>query len=524
VGSLPRPTDGDFDLTRIIAEQTAAGVSVVNDGEWTRDNYIADIITRIHGLRGGEDDSPDKSGKWKSACPCHPMPLADDMKDVPQYAQRFTGGNGLITLNPKRQAVSDLACVAHPRYIAKSVDPSVQPFVEALRKCGVDAGDAFYSVPSPGTLALFCADLFFKDHAAYVKALGEALASEYEQIAASGLQLQVDCPDLAMGRHTRWSELSDEKFLELARTNIDALNTALRNVPFNQIRVHVCFGNYAGPHHKDMPADLIWPLIGELKAKYLLVEGANARHSGDVAAFERAVKNGHFKPNQVIVPGMLDTRTACVENPQMIAASLLRYARAAGHPSRVMGGTDCGFASTAKSTAITADIAWMKLRSLAEGARLATNLIIEQAAPVPCRAPAFEPTPFRAAILCAPEDSKYAYEMAGALHAIRAHSVEVLLQDHFEALRWAVDTPLALVGVGASGKQAAERTLLQIQADKAVSRRPASLITVGSGLGFTLPRTAAGEVAAAIKDAMLGKTDFDKRCLVLSRLSAPPAS
>jgi 5-methyltetrahydropteroyltriglutamate--homocysteine methyltransferase len=519
VGSLPRPTDGDFDLSRVIAQQTAAGISVVNDGEWTRDNYIADIITRIHGLRGGDDDC-DKGEKCK---PCYPMPLAEDMKDVPQYATRFTGGNGLITLNPKRQAVSDLACVAHPRYIAQSVNPSVQPFVEALRKSGVDTSDAFFSVPSPGTLALFCADLFFKDHAAYVQALGEALAGEFEQIAASGLQLQVDCPDLAMGRHTRWSDLSDEQFLQVAKTNIDALNTALQNVPVEQIRVHVCWGNYAGPHHKDLPADLVWPLLGQLKAKYLLVEGANARHSNDIAAFERAVKNGNFKPHQVVVPGLLDTKTACVENPQMIAATLLRYARAAGHPSRVMGATDCGFASTAKSTAVTADIAWMKFRSLSEGARLATNLIIEQAAPVPCRAPTFQSTPFRVAILCAPEDSKYAYGLAEALQAIRAHSVEVLLQDHFEALRWAVDTPLALVGVGASGAKEAQRTLLKIQEDQAVSRRPAAVITVGSGPGFTLQRAAADEVAAAVRETMLAQTSFDKRCLVLPRFSTPPA-
>jgi 5-methyltetrahydropteroyltriglutamate--homocysteine methyltransferase len=359
VGSLPRPADGNFDLERIIQQQVEAGVDMINDGEWSRDNYIADVIDRIEGLRGGDD-----AGVRQGCSTVHVMPCADDMKDVPVYAQRFTGGNGLITLNPKREALSDLACVSHPRYVPAKI-PSLSPFVQALKKAGKSLEDGFYSVPSPGTLALFCTDLFFNDHEAYVTALGEALAGEFAEIARSGVQLQVDCPDLAMGRHTRWANLDDAEFIRIAHANVDALNSALRAVPFEQIRVHVCWGNYAGPHHKDMPADLVWPVLGKVKAKYLLVEGANACHRNDVSAFERAVKCGHFKPNQVIVPGMIDTTTARIEHPNLIAESLLRYVRAAGHPSRVLAGTDCGFASTAKSTAITSDIAWMKLKSLA---------------------------------------------------------------------------------------------------------------------------------------------------------------
>jgi 5-methyltetrahydropteroyltriglutamate--homocysteine methyltransferase len=422
---LPRPADGNFDLEKIIQQQVDAGVDVINDGEWSRDNYIADVINRIEGLRGGDDAEERQVGRT-----VHSMPTADDMKDVPIYAQRFTGGNGLITLNPKREALSDLACVAHPRYVPATI-PSLSPFVEALEKAGKSPEDGFYSVPSPGTLALFCADLFFNDHEKYVTALGEALAGEFAEIAKSGVQLQVDCPDLAMGRHTRWANLTDAEFIRVAQANVDALNSALRAVPFEQIRVHVCWGNYAGPHHKDMPADLMWPVLGKVKAKYLLVEGANACHRDDVSAFERAVKCGHFKPNQVIVPGMIDTTTARIEHPKLIAESLLRYVRAAGHPSRVLAGTDCGFASTAKSVAVTSDLAWMKLKSLAEGARIATNLFIEQSAPVPCRNPIFKPTPFRVAIISSKSDSAYATELATAFKEVRAHSVDVL----FEAVR-----------------------------------------------------------------------------------------
>jgi len=514
VGSLPRPTDGNFDLGRVCEQQLEAGVDVINDGEWTRDNYIADVVSRIEGLRGG--DSADKGYK-NYCCVKHTMPLADDMKDVPIYALRFTGGNGLITLNPKRVAVSDLACIGHPRYAGGKIE-SLEPLLDAFARVGKPLSDGFYSVPSPGTLALFCKDEFFYDHHAYVEALGDALAHEFEQIAATGLQLQVDCPDLAMGRHTRWADLDDDAFLKVAEYNVAALNRALRDVAVEQIRVHVCWGNYAGPHHKDIPADLMWPLLSQVRAKYLLVEGANARHRNDIAAFEKAVMMGYFKADQVIVPGMIDTTTARLEDPKMIAENLLRYARAAGHPSRVMAGTDCGFATTANSTAITADIAWMKLRSLAEGARLATTRFIEQSAPVLCKSPLFRPTPFRAAVIVTDSDREYGEELAAALQDLRVHSVEILShkQDLFAALCWAVDTPLAIVGIGECGI-AAERTLQQLQEDKAVARRPATLITVDA-------QGVATEAASAIQEAMLAKTHFDKRCLVLPRCGAPPAA
>jgi methionine synthase II (cobalamin-independent) len=240
VGSLPRPSDGNFDLARVIHLQVEAGIDLVSDGEWCRDNYIADVINRIDGLRGGEDVDAASAG----SSTLHSMPIADDMKDVPTYANRFAGGNGLITLNPKREVLSNLACFSHPRYV-KSEIPALRPFLDGLKKAGKALKDGFYSVPSPGTLALFCADIYFRDHRAYVTALAEALAEEFSQIAQSGVQLQVDCPDLAMGRHTRWAGLDDVAFTKIAQANVDALNLALRDVPFEQIRVHVNWGSYA---------------------------------------------------------------------------------------------------------------------------------------------------------------------------------------------------------------------------------------------------------------------------------------
>eukprot|EP00434_Breviolum_minutum_P038188 symbB.v1.2.033867.t1/scaffold4270.1/size42129/3 len=514
VGSLPRPADGTLDLNQVIAQQ-ADCVDIINDGEWGRENYIADVINRVSGLQSG-----DKTEPQTACCAKHAMPLASDMQDVPIYAQRFSGGNGLITLNPKRPAVSGLACVDHPKYTPGNM-ASLQAFLTAVSAAGKPVSDCFYSVPSPGTMALFCRDFVFNDHAAYVMALADALAEEYQQIAQHGLQLQVDCPDLAMGRHTKWSDLSEKDFLDVARCNVAALNQALQHVPVEQVRVHVCWGNYAGPHHQDMSAELLWPLLGEVKAKYLLMEGANPRHRADVQCFEEAVKKGYFKSHQVIVPGLIDTTTARVEDPRLIAESLLRYARAAGHPARVIASTDCGFASTARSTAITADLAWMKLQSLKAGAQLATRSFLEQQAPVLCRSIALTSTPFRPVIFSSQEPSvvSFASKLCKALDRAAGASVHPAL--HFtepeaacEALRWMVDVPSAFVVLGES-MALAEAARTQLEAVGTVSRRPATLCC------FSVFEEIA-HVVEEVRRTALSQTSFDKRCLVLPRSKVPP--
>jgi hypothetical protein len=208
---------------------------------------------------------------------------------------------------------------------------------------------------------------------------------------------------------------------------------------------------------------------------------------------------------------MIDTTTARIEHPQLIAESLLRYVRAAGHPSRVLAGTDCGMATTAKSTAITSDIAWMKLKALAEGTRIATNLFIEQGAPVPCRNPVFKPTPFRVAIISTTSGLSYATQLATAFRDARAHSVEIVSEKHFETLRWAVDVPLALVGVGVEGSRQAARVQQQLMEDKVVARRPCTLASIdGDGQGLSLSQQAGtGEIVAAVCSAALSETFFD---------------
>ncbi|CAL1140432.1 unnamed protein product [Cladocopium goreaui] len=516
VGSLPRPADGILDLNQVIAQQGC--LDIINDGEWGRENYIADVINRISGLSGG--DGAASAAPKDACCTKHAMPVAADMRDVPLYAQRFSGGNGLITLNPKREAVSGLACVAHPKYSPADI-PNVKAFLTAVKAAGKNVSDCFYSVPSPGTMALFCRDLVFHDHSTYVMALADALSQEYQQIAKHGLLLQVDCPDLGMGRHTRWSDLSEAEFLDVARCNVAALNRALQEVPVEQVRVHVCWGNYAGPHHQDISAEHVWPLLGEVKAKYLLVEGANPRHRRDVQCFEMAVQKGYFKSHQVIVPGLIDTTTARVEDPRLIAEDLLRYVRAAGHPGRVVASTDCGFASTARSTAITADLAWMKLRSLAEGAQLATRHFLQQSAPVPCRSVGLASTPFRAVIFTSEEEPATldcALQLRAALDGDHPRHKTLIFSSASAAcdeLRWMVDVPLAFVMLGEGSKQLAQAVQTQLH-DAPVSRRPVTMHC------FSI----AGDVismAEEVRREAMAQTSFDRRSLVIPRSNVPSA-
>jgi len=572
VGSLPRATKDGANLTgelparTIVDLQRETGLTVINDGEWSRDNYIGDLLSRLDGV-GSEGN-----GNALPTCLCE-MPVAADMVDVPVYAQRFTGGNGLITLNPKRIAKGDSACTAWPCYLGTDgLYEKLNPFIQALESAGVPKTGAFWGCPSPGTLATFCEDRFFcGDHEKYVMALAEAVRPEYEAVAKSGVLLQIDCPDLAMGRHTRFTHLNDAEWTAVADANVRALNAALVNVPRDQVRMHVCWGNYAGPHHLDISCDSVWPHIAKIKCKYVLMEGANPRHGHDAASYERAVASGVINPKETtIVPGVIDTTAARIEHPELIAERLLRYVKAAGHPSRVVAGTDCGFASTARSTAITADLAWKKLEALVEGAALASQLYMQAQAPVPMKAPCLTPTPYRVCVLVGGSNVYQTPPSARALidalgfSAHERSSLDVVVvaeaaaiaemgsakgaangaakgaKDCFEALRWAVDFPLALVAYGATPKavtlaaNAAKQARSLLLADSGASRRPSTVFVCGPAAAATLALKSqapgsvyAGDgsdapgVAALVSRTMLNGTGFDRRTLAIGANPKP---
>jgi methionine synthase II (cobalamin-independent) len=420
---------------------------------------------------------------------------------------------------------------------------NLQPFLDGLAEAGVARESAFWSLPSPGTLALFCEDRFFDgDHTKYVTALAQAVKPEYEAIAATGIKIQIDCPDLAMGRHTRYVNLTDAEFDAVAAANVKALNASLANVPREQVRIHVCWGNYAGPHHLDLSAYSVWPHVANCNAKYVLIEGANPRHGHEAAAFEHAVSTGLIDPTKfVVVPGVIDTTAARVEHPSLVAERLLRFVRAAGHPSRVIASTDCGFASTARSVAITADLAWRKIEALVEGAALATKLYLEAHAPVPTKMPSLLPTPYRVAVIAAGARSAATQQLVACL-GTACSSVDVIpasgdsataAKTAFEVMRWAVDFPIALLALGDSPANVALATLTATQtaqllrADTHASRRPMTVFACGKGAPRASGVIDAGDASDAkavcdkISSMMLDGTGFDRRLLAPGTNPAP---
>jgi 5-methyltetrahydropteroyltriglutamate--homocysteine methyltransferase len=221
---------------------------------------------------------------------------------------------------------------------------------------------------SPGTIAVFQPNEYYPTHEAYMMALADAMRHEYEAIVQSGLLLQVDCPDLAMGRHSRFKNLSDEEFLKTAALQVDALNHALANVPADRVRLHICWGNYEGPHTHDIPLTSVLPLLFKAKPMALLIEGANPRHE-----HEWEVWRTHKLPEgKILVPGVLDSSCNFVEHPELVAQRLVRYAEGIGK-ERIIAGTDCGFGTFAGFGPVHPSICWLKLKSLRDGADIASK-------------------------------------------------------------------------------------------------------------------------------------------------------
>ena len=223
---------------------------------------------------------------------------------------------------------------------------------------------------SPGVVAVFQPNQHYPTQESYITALAHALQAEYETIVAAGLDLQIDAPDLAMGRHIRFRDVSDEEFLRNAHLQVDALNHALRNIPRERVRMHLCWGNYDGPHHYDVALDLILPVVLKAKVGTLVFEAANPRHAHEWEIWAESNRRGMLPADLILAPGVLDSTNNFIEHPRLVAQRLQTYARIVG-PERVMAATDCGFGTFAGFGAVHPPIAWAKLASMAEGARIA---------------------------------------------------------------------------------------------------------------------------------------------------------
>ena len=365
VGSLPRPQDvvdllfaqdrGEpVDLARFdavmergvadaIGKQVESGVDIVSDGETSKISYATYIRHRLTGFEG---DSA--------------RPTPSDLDAFPEYRDRLVAaGHSATYKRPVCRGpikVKDLS----------ALQTDIAHMKKALE--GKKVSDAFMNSVSPGTIAVFQPNEYYPSHEAYLAALADAMREEYETIVNSGLLLQLDCPDLAMGRHSRFKNLTDDEFLRNAEMQVEALNHALANVPADRVRLHVCWGNYEGSHVHDMDCRKIFPIAVKVKPMALLVEASNPRHEHEYQAWNDI----KLPDDKVLVPGVIASSSNYVEHPEVVAMRLMNYANVVGR-ERVIAGTDCGFGTFAGFGAVYPAFCWMKMQSLAEGAAIASK-------------------------------------------------------------------------------------------------------------------------------------------------------
>jgi len=368
-GSLPRPDDlvrmmyakeGGVPVERaglaarvcaavaeVVDKQVAAGIDLVNDGEMSKPSYATYIKDRLDGFGGTGNTF-----------------VYQDLAAFPKLQQRVFG-------DPGRSRRKTPACNA-PIAVRDMGDApgDAEADVANLQAAigGRPPAEAFMSAASPGVVSLFFRNDYYKDHETYLHAIAEAMRAEYEAVAGAGFVLQIDCPDLAMGRHIQYADLSLEEFRKRARSHVEALNHALRNIPAEQLRMHLCWGNYEGPHHCDVPLADIVDIVFLAKPQAVSLEAANPRHAHEWALFEKV----KLPEGKVLIPGVIESKSNFIEHPEVIAQRIARYASLVGREN-VIAGSDCGYGTWVGQAAVDPDVVWAKLAALSEGARIATR-------------------------------------------------------------------------------------------------------------------------------------------------------
>ena len=385
VGSLPRPQDvvdllfaedrGDpvdpaaYDRTMVAAvvdvvrRQLDAGVDLVSDGEMSKISYATYVRHRLTGFAVAAPGD-------------YPRTPPRDLDEFPEFRDRIHAAGATpqylrpVCVGPV--ASMDLA----------GLHADLRRLTDALANHGLGPDRAFVNAASPGVIPVFHPNIHYRTYEDYLGALSDAMRPEYEAIVAAGFTLQVDCPDLALGRHMAFRDLDDEAFLAKVELNVQALDAALADVPRDRVRMHVCWGNYEGPHIHDIPAETILPIVLKAKPQAILFEAANPRHAHEWTAWADAgpsrsrpaspTRPAALPNDAVLVPGVIDTTTNFVEHPELVAQRLARFVDIVG-PDRVMAGTDCGFGTFAGYGAVHPTICWPKLRALSDGTALATD-------------------------------------------------------------------------------------------------------------------------------------------------------
>jgi 5-methyltetrahydropteroyltriglutamate--homocysteine methyltransferase len=363
IGSLPRPNDlaallrqkdegavidrAGFEarvrsaVGDVVRKQRATGLDIVNDGEQGKPDYSTYIKDRFTGFEG------------ESAT----MPMGADLKDFPAFAART------------RTAASERRPTCSGPIAWKDFG-AVEKDIDNLRRATEQAGGAqvFMTAVSPGQASRFLLNRYYPSHEAYIHALAEVLEREYTAIVRAGFVLQIDCPDLGSGRNNQFQHLTLAEFRRAAAMHVEALNSAVAELPPDRMRMHVCWGNYEGPHHLDVPLRDIDDILHPARPAGLSLEGATPRHAHEWNVFETV----RLPDGKVLIPGMIDTTTNFIEHPELVAQRILQYARIVG-PEHVIAAVDCGFATFASRPTVEPEIAWAKLSSLVEGARLASS-------------------------------------------------------------------------------------------------------------------------------------------------------
>jgi 5-methyltetrahydropteroyltriglutamate--homocysteine methyltransferase len=330
-------------VTEMVGHQSKAGVDIVNDGEMSKPSYATYVKDRLSGF-GGTGNSF----------------VFQDLVDFPRTAER-------VLSNPGRKVRRTPACNG-PVDVIDRVSPKVDVDNLVASAKGAKVSGLFSSAASPGVISLFFRNEYYKTHEEYLFAIAEAMRYEYETIADAGLTLQLDCPDLAMGRHVQYADLTLEEFRGRMRLHIEALNHAVRNIPAERLRLHMCWGNYPGPHHCDVPFADIIDVLSLAKPSAILFEAANPRHAHEWEMFEI------MRPpeGKVLVPGVIECQSNYIEHPELVAQRIGRYAKLVGREN-VMAGVDCGFSIHVGQGGVDPDVVWAKLAALAEGARIASE-------------------------------------------------------------------------------------------------------------------------------------------------------
>jgi 5-methyltetrahydropteroyltriglutamate--homocysteine methyltransferase len=347
--NTPLPPDPDRVIAEavkaVVARQVAVGIDVVSDGEMGKISYATYIKDRLSGFDG---DTPREPGQ--------------DLVEHPRLLEKLA-------------KLGSTAKYRRPRCVADIRVKDLAPMREDIAnlQAAIAASkpvEAFINTASPGTIALFQPNDHYPTQDAYLEAVAEGMRAEYEGLTQAGLLIQIDAPDLAMGRQTMYRNRSEEDFVGLAARHIEVLNHALRNVPAGRVRMHVCWGNYEAPHTHDVPMEKLLPVVMKAKPQALLFEAANPRHAHEWKVFQE--QKDVVPEDKILVPGVLSTTTNYVEHPELVAERLERFAGIVGR-ERVLAGTDCGFGTFAGFGPVDPDIAWLKLGALVEGARLASK-------------------------------------------------------------------------------------------------------------------------------------------------------